>query len=81
MIDLKYSLVIEATDDPSFSFYSPETGGFTGVDTPLKIVYTRPSGAGGTSRAAERTGSSIPKPNMKSHCNRARTMGPVASAA
>ncbi len=32
MIDLKYSLVIEATDDPSFfGFYSPDLEGFTGV--------------------------------------------------
>ena len=32
MLDLKYSLVIEATDDPSFfGFYSPELEGFTGV--------------------------------------------------
>jgi predicted RNase H-like HicB family nuclease len=32
MLDLKYSLVIEATDDPSFfGFYSPELDGFTGV--------------------------------------------------
>jgi predicted RNase H-like HicB family nuclease len=32
MIDLKYSLVIEATTDPSFfGFYSPELDGFTGV--------------------------------------------------
>ena len=32
MIDLKYSLVIEATKDPSFfGFYSPELEGFTGV--------------------------------------------------
>jgi predicted RNase H-like HicB family nuclease len=32
MIDLKYSLVIEATADPNFfSFYSPELEGFTGV--------------------------------------------------
>jgi predicted RNase H-like HicB family nuclease len=32
MIDLKYSLVIEATEDPSFfSFYSPDLDGFTGV--------------------------------------------------
>ena len=30
MIDLKYSLVIEATDDPTFSgFYSPDLEGFT----------------------------------------------------
>jgi predicted RNase H-like HicB family nuclease len=32
MIDLKYSLIIEATDDPTFfGFYSPELEGFTGV--------------------------------------------------
>ena len=32
MIDLKYSLVIEATTDPSFfGFYSPDLEGFTGV--------------------------------------------------
>ena len=32
MIDLPYSLVIEATDDPTFfGFYSPDLEGFTGV--------------------------------------------------
>jgi predicted RNase H-like HicB family nuclease len=32
MIDLKYSLVIEATEDHSFfGFYSPDLEGFTGV--------------------------------------------------
>ena len=32
MIDLKYSLVIEATEVPNFfGFYSPELEGFTGV--------------------------------------------------
>ena len=32
MIDLKYSLIIEATDDPAFfTFYSPDLEGFTGV--------------------------------------------------
>ncbi len=32
MIDLPYSLVIEATEDPTFfGFYSPDLGGFTGV--------------------------------------------------
>ena len=32
MIDLKYSLIIEATEDPNFfGFYSPELEGFTGV--------------------------------------------------
>src|ERR687888_366448 len=32
MIDLKYSLVIEATQDPTFfGFYSPDLEGFTGI--------------------------------------------------
>jgi predicted RNase H-like HicB family nuclease len=32
MLDLSYSLVIEATDDPNFfGFYSPDLEGFTGV--------------------------------------------------
>lgn len=32
MIDLKYSLIIEATADPSFfGFYSPELEGFSGI--------------------------------------------------
>ncbi len=32
MIDLDYSLVIEATKDPNFfGFYSPDLDGFTGV--------------------------------------------------
>lgn len=32
MIDLKYSLVIEASEDPNFfGFYSPDLEGFTGV--------------------------------------------------
>ncbi len=32
MIDLDYSLVIEATEDPNFfGFYSPNLEGFTGI--------------------------------------------------
>ena len=32
MLDLKYSLVIEATEDPTFfGFYSPDLGGVTGT--------------------------------------------------
>jgi len=32
MIDLQYSLIIEATDEPDFfGFYSPDLEGFTGV--------------------------------------------------
>jgi predicted RNase H-like HicB family nuclease len=32
MLELKYSLIIEATDDPEFfTFYSPDLEGFTGI--------------------------------------------------
>lgn len=32
MIDLKYSLIIEATEDPNFfGFFSPDLEGFTGI--------------------------------------------------
>lgn len=32
MLDLPYSLVIEATDEPDyFGFYSPELAGFSGI--------------------------------------------------
>jgi len=32
LIDLKFSLIIEATEDPNFfGFYSPDLEGFTGV--------------------------------------------------
>ena len=32
MIELQYSLVIEATDEPDyFGFYSPDLAGFTGI--------------------------------------------------
>ena len=32
MVDLPYSLIIEATDEPDFfGFYSPELEGFTGI--------------------------------------------------
>ena len=32
MIDLAYSLIIEATDEPDyFGFYSPDLEGFTGI--------------------------------------------------
>lgn len=46
MIDLPYSLVIEATEEPDyFGFYSPDLEGFTGIGTPSRIVCTRPNGA------------------------------------
>ena len=37
MIDLTYSLVIEATEDPNFfGFYSPDLEGFTGAGNSIE---------------------------------------------
>lgn len=37
MIDLKYSLVIEATSDPNFfGFHSPDLEGFTGIGNSIE---------------------------------------------
>ena len=37
MIELKYSLVIEATDDPTFfGFYSQDLEGFTGIGNSIE---------------------------------------------
>jgi predicted RNase H-like HicB family nuclease len=37
MTDLQYSLVIEATDDPTFfGFYSPDLSGFTGTGSSIE---------------------------------------------
>ena len=45
MIDIPYSLVIEATKDPEFfAFYSPDLEGFTGVAIPSKVVCIRHGG-------------------------------------
>ena len=42
MINLQYSLVIEATDDPSFfGFYSPELEGFSGVGKSIEGCLSR----------------------------------------
>lgn len=36
MIELPYSLVVEATDDPTFfGFYSPDLEGFTGIGSSI----------------------------------------------
>ena len=42
MIDLKYSLVIEATEDPTFfGFYSPDLDGFTGTGCSIEDCLSR----------------------------------------
>jgi len=45
MIELPYSLIIEATEEPDFfGFYSPDLEGFTGIGHSLRIAYTKPNG-------------------------------------
>jgi predicted RNase H-like HicB family nuclease len=46
MINLKYSLIIEATDDPNFfGFFSPDLEGFSGVGTSIEDSITKAQAA------------------------------------
>ncbi|MEX0805730.1 MAG: hypothetical protein WD688_20790 [Candidatus Binatia bacterium] len=55
MTDLKYSLVIEATDDPTFfGFYSPDLEGFSGIGHSIEdCLYQAKWGHGGTSKSSQ----------------------------
>jgi hypothetical protein len=45
MIELDYSLIIEATGEPDFfGFYSPDLEGFTGKGILSRIVFTKQNG-------------------------------------
>lgn len=65
MIDLKYSLVIEATRDPSFfGFYSPELEGFTGIGHSVEdCIYKVRWGMEEHIRTLQEMGLPIPKEN------------------
>jgi predicted RNase H-like HicB family nuclease len=65
MIELKYSLVIEATEDPSsFGFYSPELEGFTGVGHSIEdCLYKAKWGMVEHIALLEERGLPIPEPN------------------
>jgi predicted RNase H-like HicB family nuclease len=71
MIDLKYSLVIEATEDPTFfTFYSPDLEGFTGVGHSVEdCLYQAKWGMEEHLALLKERGLSIPKekssPNIK----------------
>jgi hypothetical protein len=42
VIDLKYSLVVEATNDPTFfGFYSPDLEGFTDIGQHVQLLKQR----------------------------------------
>ena len=65
MIDLKYSLIIEATEDPSFfTFYSPDMEGFTGVGHSVEdCLYKAKWGMEEHIALLKERGLSVPKSN------------------
>ena len=67
MTDLKHSLVIEATEDPSFfGFYSPELEGFTGVGHSIEDwLYKARSGMEEHLALLKEQNLPIPEPNPK----------------
>ena len=65
MIDLKYSLIIEATEDPAFfTFYSPDLEGFTGVGSSVEdCLYKTKWGMEEHITLLKERGLSVPKRN------------------
>ena len=65
MIDLKYALVIEATEDPEFfGFYSPDLTGFTGVGHSIEdCLYRARWGVEDHVRTLREMNLSVPEPN------------------
>lgn len=65
MIELKYSLVIEATDDPNFfGFYSPDLKGFTGVGHSVEdCIYRARWGMEEHVALLREQGLPVPRPN------------------
>jgi predicted RNase H-like HicB family nuclease len=66
MIDLKYSLIIEATEDPSFfTFYSTDLEGFSGVGHSIEdCIYKAKWGMEEHISLLKERGLSVPKPNL-----------------
>jgi predicted RNase H-like HicB family nuclease len=65
VIDLKYSLVIEATEDFNFfGFYSPDLEGFTGVGHSIEdCLYKARWGITEHVALLQETGLPVPEPN------------------
>lgn len=65
MLDLKYSLVTEATEDQNFfRFYSPDLEGFTGVGHSIEdCLYKAKWGMEEHITSLKEKGLHIPKPN------------------
>ena len=66
MIDLKYSLVIEATKDPNFfGFHSPELEGFTGIGHSIEdCLYKAKWGMDEHVALLIEQGLPVPEPNL-----------------
>ena len=66
MIDLPYSLVIEATEDPAFfGFYSPDLEGFTGIGHSVEdCLFKARLGMAEHVRLLREGGLPVPKPNL-----------------
>jgi predicted RNase H-like HicB family nuclease len=65
MLELKYSLVIEATQDPNFfTFFSPDLEGFTGVGNSIEdCLYKAKWGIQEHTALLKEQGLTIPKRN------------------
>jgi len=65
VVNLKYSLVIEATADPNFfGFYSPDLEGFTGVGHSIEdCLYKARWGMDEHMSLLKKQGLPVPKPN------------------
>lgn len=65
MLNMPYSIVIEATDDPEFfGFYSPELEGFSGVGHSLEdCVYKARHGLADHVQTLKDQGLPVPPPN------------------
>lgn len=65
MIELKYSLIIEATDEPDFfAFYSPDIEGFTGVGHSIEdCLYKAKWGMKEHTDLLQEQGLAVPEPN------------------
>ena len=65
MIGLKYSLIIEATKDPTyFGFYSPDLEGFTGIGNSIEdCIYKARTGMDEHIAVLKEMGLPVPKRN------------------
>lgn len=67
MIGLKYSLIIEATKDPTyFGFYSPDLEGFTGIGNSIEdCIYKARTGMDEHIAVLKEMGLPVPKRNRR----------------